>query len=145
MGCCMSKPDRSSEGDVVGTSLIRMSPPTRRPGFRPEGPAPHARIVSLPVVNYFQYPTLCELGNSGLSTLARPSTSSGITDLRPIPRIDITRDVIVEQDESVPGTPPGTADKAGDDTAVNATTTTTIEGGGKVASGTVAPKDKDDN
>ncbi|RSL64946.1 hypothetical protein CEP54_004447 [Fusarium duplospermum] len=138
MGCCMSKP-RPSEGEYVGTDLIRLAPPARHPGLRADGSPPRARVVSLPIVNAFSYPPLYELNNTGLPGLSRPTTSAGIS-VQPIPRIDITHDVIVEQDETAT-TNPATADKAGDDAAVNATTTTTVEGGDKVVTGTVSTKD----
>ncbi|KAI8688965.1 hypothetical protein NCS55_00151900 [Fusarium keratoplasticum] len=133
MGCGLSKEQRPSEANYVGTELIRMAPPTRRPGFRPDCSPPRGRVIPMPVGN----PPLYEHVNAGLPGMSRPGTSSGIPT---IPRIDITHDVIVEQDEALPVLPAGDSDQVATNEATNkATTTTTVEAGNKVA--TVAPKD----
>ncbi|KAI8691696.1 hypothetical protein LRP88_08957 [Fusarium phalaenopsidis] len=133
MGCGLSKEQRPSEANYVGTELIRMAPPTRRPGFRPDYSPPRGRVTPVPVGN----PPLYEHVNAGLPGMSRPGTSSGIPT---IPRIDITHDVIVEQDEALPALPAGATDQVGADEAANkATSTTIVEAGNKIA--TVAPKD----
>lgn len=109
-------------------SLTRIN---RRPGFRPDYSPPRGR-VAVPVGNP---PPMYEHVNAGLNGISRPMTSSGIPT---IPRIDITHDVIVEQDEAPPALPPRPTEQVGAEDAVNqATTTTTIQAGDKVATGTV--------
>ncbi|KAI8719524.1 hypothetical protein NCS52_00733300 [Fusarium sp. LHS14.1] len=132
MGCGFSKHERPVEANYVGTELIRMAPPTRRPGFRPEGSPVRGRATSLPTMPI--YPPLYEHVNTGLHGMGRPATSAGIPRVATLPRIDITHDVIVEQDEA----PAGTATEQANDAGTQATTTTSVEGGTKVA--TVAPR-----
>ncbi|KAJ4320754.1 hypothetical protein N0V84_005694 [Fusarium piperis] len=133
MGCILSKEKKPAEANVVGTELIRMAPPTRRPGFQADTTPLRARVISLPVVS--TYPPVYEHAGAGIHGVARPSTSSGIPLIPLIPRIDITHDVIVEQDEAPVTNPGTTADQVGGDDANKATTTTTVEGGNKVATG----------
>ncbi|UPK99260.1 hypothetical protein LCI18_010195 [Fusarium solani-melongenae] len=130
MGCGLSKQQRPAEPNYVGTELIRMAPPTRRPGFRPDYSPPRGRVIAIPAGN----PPLYEHVNAGLNGMSRPGTSSGIPT---IPRIDITYDVIVEQDEALPVLPAGDSGQVGADEAANkATTTTTVKASDKAATGT---------
>lgn len=87
-----------------------------RPGFQADSSPTRGRTISLPI----GHPPLYEHSGAGMPGLIRPQTSSGIPGIPPIPRIDITHDVIVEQDEA-PVANPGTTttDQVGGDGDAN--------------------------